>query len=58
MKQLTSVKVEEILFQNFKEEAAKSRFSLQKLTDRALYLYLTDEEFKQRIHAQTDIQLK
>jgi len=58
MKQLTSVKVEQDTFQEFKEECLRYKFSLQKLVDRAIYLYLTDEEFKQKLHNQTDIKLK
>ena len=57
-KQLTSVKVDKILFQDFKEECIKYKFSLQKLVDRAIFLYLTEEEFKQKIHNQTNIKLK
>lgn len=57
-KQLTSVKVDKILFQEFKEECIKYKFSLQKLADRAIFLYLTEEEFKQKLHNQTNIKLK
>ena len=56
-KKLTSVKVEQELFQDFKEECVRYKFSLQKLVDRSIYLYLTDEEFKQRLHLQTNIKL-
>ena len=45
--QLTSVKVHRHLFDEFKVECVRTKFSLQKLADRALYLYLTDEEFKE-----------
>lgn len=58
MKKLTSAKVEEDLLQKFKEECIKYKFSIQKLLDRSIYLYLTDEEFKKRLHNQTDIKLK
>jgi hypothetical protein len=58
MKKLTSVKVEEELFQEFKEECVRYKFSLQKLVDRAIFLYLTEEEFKQKLHNQTNIKLK
>ena len=54
-KQLTSVKVDKVLFQEFKEECVKYKFSLQKLADRAIFLYLTEEEFKQKLHNQTNI---
>ena len=57
-KKLTSVKVEQELFQEFKEECIRYKFSLQKLVDRAIYLYLTEEGFKQKLHTQTNIKLK
>lgn len=57
-KKLTSVRVEEDLFQEFKIQCLRYKFSFQKLADRALYLYLTDEKFKEKIHSQTDLKLK
>lgn len=56
-KKLTSVKVEQELLQEFKEECVRYKFSLQKLVDRTIYLYLTDEAFKQKVHNQTQIKL-
>jgi|TARA_B100001093_G_C26651010_1_gene937489 predicted house-cleaning NTP pyrophosphatase (Maf/HAM1 superfamily) len=55
--QLTSVKVHRNLFEEFKIECVKTKFSFQKLSDRAIYLYLTNEEFKKTIHNQTNLQL-
>ena len=55
--QLTSVKVHRNLFEEFKIECVKTKFSFQKLSDRAIYLYLTDENFKKTIHNQTNLQL-
>jgi|TARA_B100002019_G_C21129198_1_gene527386 hypothetical protein len=55
--QLTSVKVHKHLFEEFKIECVRTKFSLQKLTDRALYLYLTDEDFKKQIHNQINLHL-
>lgn len=49
-KRLTSVKVEENLFTQFKEECIRTNFSFQKLANRCIYLYLNDEEFKLKIH--------
>jgi hypothetical protein len=46
---LTSVKIQTDLFENFKIECVKRKFSFQKLADRAIYLYLTDEEFRKKI---------
>jgi hypothetical protein len=50
--QLTSVKVNKILFDEFKVASIRSKISLQKLVDRSLYLYLTNEEYKKQIHNQ------
>ena len=55
--QLTSVKVHRDLFEEFKIECVKTKFSLQKLADRALYLYLTSDEFRKQIHNQTNLTL-
>ena len=54
---LTSVKVKSDLFENFKIECVKRKFSFQKLSDRAIYLYLTDENFRRQITNQTDLEL-
>jgi hypothetical protein len=55
--QLTSVKVHRHLFDEFKVECVRTKFSLQKLADRALYLYLTNDEFKKQVHNQTTLNL-
>ena len=47
---LTSVKVQNELFDDFKMSCVKHKFSLQKLVDRTVHLYLTDEEFRKNIH--------
>ena len=54
---LTSVKVQSNLFENFKVECVRRKFSFQKLADRAIYLYLTDEDFRKQITNQTNIEL-
>ena len=54
--QLTSVKVPEDLFEQFKIACVKYKFSVQKLTERSMYLYLTNEEFRKNIHNQLDTQ--
>ena len=54
---LTSVKVDEDLFDHFKIECVKRKFSFQKLADRAIYLYLTDESFRRQITNQNTIEL-
>ena len=47
---LTSVKVQSDLFEDFKMSCVKHKFSLQKLVDRAVHLYLTDDDFRKSIH--------
>ena len=54
---LTSVKVQSNLFDDFKIECVKRKFSFQKLADRALFLYLTNEEFRKQITNQVNIEL-
>ena len=54
---LTSVKVKSDLFENFKIECVKRKFSFQKLSDRAIYLFLTDDEFRRKISNHTNLDL-
>jgi predicted transcriptional regulator len=48
--QLTSVKVNTQLFDDFKVMCVRTKLSLQKLTDRAMYLYVTDDDFRKMIN--------
>ena len=54
---LTSVKLQSDLFEDFKVECVRRKFSFQKLADRSLYLYLTDEDFRKKITNQTTLEL-
>ena len=54
---LTSVKVQSGLFENFKIECVRRKFSFQKLADRSLHLYLTNESFRKQINSHTDLTL-
>ena len=56
-KTLTSVKIQSDLFQDFKIKCVKRKFSFQKLADRAIYLYLTDEDFRKTISNQNNLEL-
>jgi predicted HicB family RNase H-like nuclease len=47
--QLTSVKVDKELFDVFKLECIRRKFSLNKLVNRAMDLYIQDEEFRKKI---------
>tara|TARA_B100001094_G_C18196268_1_gene811343 strand:+ start:10473 stop:10667 length:195 start_codon:yes stop_codon:yes gene_type:complete len=55
---LTSVKVKSDLFEEFKIQCVRRKFSFQKLSDRAIYLYLTDEEFRKQISNHTNLELE
>ena len=54
---LTSVKVKSDLFENFKIDCVKRKFSFQKLADRSLFLFLTDEDFRKKINSQINLDL-
>ena len=54
---LTSEKVKSDLFENFKIEWVKRKFSFQKLADRAVHLYLTDDDFRKQINNHTNLEL-
>ena len=55
---LTSVKVTQPLFDEFKIACYQHNFSFKKLADRAIYLYLTDNDFREKLHNQNSIKLK
>ena len=55
---LTSVKITQPLFDEFKMACLQDNFSFKKLADRAIFLYLTNKDFKTRIHNVTSIKLK
>jgi len=46
---LTSVKILKILYEKFKVSTVNSNMTLQKLTNRAIDLYLESEEFKTEV---------
>jgi|TARA_R110002012_G_scaffold90955_1_gene221888 hypothetical protein len=56
--QLTSVKINKTLFEEFKVECIKRKFSFQKLSERAIHLYLTEEEFRKQVHSHTNLSLE
>lgn len=54
---LTSVKILDDLFENFKISSIRHKFNLQKLVNRSVDLYLKDEEFRKLIHNHTDLKV-
>jgi len=55
---LTSVKLDKDLFEQFKVECIKRKFSFQKLSERAVHLYLTNEDFRKQVHNHSDLSLE
>jgi len=55
---LTSVKITQPLFDKFKMACLEDNFSFKKLADRAIFLYLTDKGFREKIHKQNNINIK
>lgn len=54
-KKLTSVHVYYVTYKKFKIKSIDSGLSLQKLVNRALDLYNTDENFKNKIDSHKDV---
>mgnify|MGYP003647182200 CR=1 FL=1 len=48
-KKLTSVKIDPQLWDLFKIECIKRKFSFQKLSERAIDLYMKDEDFRRKV---------
>ena len=57
-KRLTTVRIDDTLFQEFKFRCVKDKFSFQKLASRAIFLYLTNKEFKKMIQDTVQLKLK
>ena len=55
---LTSVKVNSVIWEEFRISCVRYKFSLQKLADRAMHLYLTDPEFRKQIHNHINLDIK
>ena len=55
---LTSVKIQSELFDEFKVSCVRHKFSFQKLADRAIHLYLTDDSFRKIIHNHNNLEIK
>ena len=56
--QLTSVKIDKELFEQFRVECIKRKVSFQKLSERAVHMYLSDEDFRKRIHSHSNLNLE
>jgi hypothetical protein len=49
---ITSVKIPEVLYEDFKVTSVKTKMSLQDIVERTMFMYLTDSKFRQSVHEQ------
>lgn len=49
---ITSVKIPQVLYEDFKVTSVKTKMNLQDIVERSIYMYLTDSKFRQSIHEQ------
>jgi len=49
---ITSVKIPQTLYEDFKVTSVKTKMGLQDIVERTMYMYLTDSSFRQIIHEQ------
>ena len=52
---LTSVKILEDLYKRFKATTVNTKMTLQKLTNRSINLYLTDEQYKDNLETHDNL---
>ena len=52
---LTSVNILENLYNHFKVTVVNSNMTLQKLTNRSVFLYLNDKKFRDRLDTTDDL---
>ena len=52
---LTSVKILEDLYKRFKQTTVNTKMTLQKLTNRSINLYLTDEQYRQNLETHDNL---
>ena len=49
---INSVKIPEVLYEDFKVTSVKTKMSLQDIVERTMFMYLTDSKFRQSVHEQ------
>ena len=52
---LTSVKVLKSLYNKFKVKTINTKISLQKITNRSVYLYMNDDKYRDKIETTDDL---
>ena len=54
---LTSVKILESLYERFKLNTVNTKMTLQKLTNRCINLYVTDDTFREKIENNNELSI-
>ena len=54
---LTSIKIFKDKYTAFRGASITDEFTLQKLVNRSIHLYLTDEEFRKKLQSMNDLQV-
>ena len=49
---ITSVKIPEVLYDDFRVTCVKTKLGLQDIVERSIYMYLTNQDFRHLIHQQ------
>lgn len=49
---ITSVKIPQTLYEDFKVTSVKTKMSLQDIVERAMFMYLTNSSFRESVHQQ------
>lgn len=49
---ITSVKIPETLYEDFKITSIRTKMNLQDIVERTMYMYLTDSNFRAKLHEQ------
>ena len=47
----TSIKVSSTLYEDFRISSVKSKVTLHDIVEKSLYCYMTDPEFRKRLHS-------
>ena len=55
---LTTVRLQDTLFEDFKAEAIRNKITMRNLLERSMFLYMTDPDFKKVINNQLNAYYK
>jgi hypothetical protein len=55
---LTTVRLQDTLFEDFKAEAIRNKITMRNLLERSMFLYMTDPDFKKVINNQLNAHYK